>query len=143
VEEDVALDPVDIGLLGPTAVVACANRVTDAIEESRLRRLSRGHFAKDGAAGDGRLQRIGPIASRSQRPLRPPRVAMIAGAACERQERIVLATETVSRKILCSFWSAGVPPRQAADLTAPRKGIFHSVRVPWGHYLIASDLRKV
>jgi len=38
-EEEVALDPVDVRLLSSTAVVACANRVTDAVEELRLRRL--------------------------------------------------------------------------------------------------------
>ena len=47
VEEDVALGPVDIGLLGPTAVVACANGVADAIEELGLWCLSPGCFAKD------------------------------------------------------------------------------------------------
>ena len=50
-EEDVALDPVDVRLLGPRAVVACANRVTDMVEELRLRRLGRGGFAKDGRGG--------------------------------------------------------------------------------------------
>ena len=46
-EEDVALDPVDVRLLGPAAVVACANRVTNAVEELRLRRVRRSGFAKD------------------------------------------------------------------------------------------------
>jgi hypothetical protein len=46
-EEDVALDPVDVRLFGPTAVVACANRVTDTVEELRLRRSGRGSCAKD------------------------------------------------------------------------------------------------
>ncbi len=47
-EEDVALDPVDVRLFGPTAVVACTNRVTDPVEELRLWRLRRPGFAKEG-----------------------------------------------------------------------------------------------
>jgi hypothetical protein len=41
VEEDVALDPVDIGLLGASAVVAGLDGVADAVEEAGLRRLRR------------------------------------------------------------------------------------------------------
>src|SRR5438445_5193420 len=46
-KEDVALDPVDIRLLGPAAVVACANGVTNAVEELRLRRVRRSGLAED------------------------------------------------------------------------------------------------
>jgi len=41
VEEDVALDPMDVRLLGAVAVVAGADGLADAIEEPRLRRLGR------------------------------------------------------------------------------------------------------
>jgi hypothetical protein len=52
-EEDVALDTVDIRLLGPTAVMACANCVTDAIEEL------------DAAAGDPGRRRLSSSAATS------------------------------------------------------------------------------
>jgi len=41
-EEDVALDPRDVGLLGAPTVVASAQGGADAVEEARLRRFGRG-----------------------------------------------------------------------------------------------------
>ena len=46
-EEDLALGPVDVRLLGPTAVVACANGVADAIEELGWWRCRRGCLTQD------------------------------------------------------------------------------------------------
>jgi hypothetical protein len=43
-EEDVALDPVDVGFLGLTAVMTGANGVTDAIEQARARIRRRRRF---------------------------------------------------------------------------------------------------
>src|SRR3989441_341340 len=71
-EENVALDPVDARLLGPRAVVACANRVTDAVEELRLRRPGRGGFAKDGRGG--RALGGDTVSDRSHRGPRSPRL---------------------------------------------------------------------
>src|SRR5512132_1503319 len=45
VEEDVALDPADVGLLGAAAVVAGTDRLTDAVEEAGLRRPDGGRLA--------------------------------------------------------------------------------------------------
>ncbi len=102
-EEDVALDPVDVRLLSSTAVVACANRVTDAVEELRLRRLGRGGFAKDG--GGRRALGGDTVSDRSHRGpsvhRRPPGVPTIARGARQRQARL--------------FW----PPRLSAGRYGP------------------------
>ena len=67
-EENVALDPVEVRLLGPRAVVACANRVTDAVEETGRgagRGLdSRATAPSGGAVGYGTSVGIAPITSR-------------------------------------------------------------------------------
>ena len=87
-EEDVALDPVDVRLFGPTAIVACTNRVTDAVEELGLRRLRCPGLAKEGR---GR-QALGgdTVSDRSHRGHRrpPPSVPTIARGARERQARL-------------------------------------------------------
>src|SRR5437870_7582806 len=89
-EEDVALDPVDVRLLSSTAVVACANRMMDAVEELRLRRLGRGGFAKDG--GGRRALGGDTVSDRSHRGPSvhrgPPSVPTIARGARQRQARL-------------------------------------------------------
>jgi len=89
-EENVALDPVEVRLLGPRAVVACANRVTDAVEELRLRRPGRGGLAKDGRGG--RALGGDTVSDRSHRGprvhRRPPGVPTIARGVRERQARL-------------------------------------------------------
>src|SRR2546426_2470791 len=91
-EEDVALDPMDVRLLSSTAVVACANRVTNAVEELRLRRLGRGGFANDGggrrALGGDTVSDRSPRGPTVHRPP-PPRVPTIAPSAREPQARLV------------------------------------------------------
>ena len=61
VEEYVALDPVDIGLLSASAVVAGLDGVADAVEEAGLRRLRRaallGH-RRDAATAVGWQRRM-------------------------------------------------------------------------------------
>jgi hypothetical protein len=39
VEQDVAADPRDVGLLGAAAAVACAERIADPVEQARRARL--------------------------------------------------------------------------------------------------------
>jgi hypothetical protein len=57
VEEDVALGPVEVRLLGAPAVVAGLDGVADAVEEAGLRRLRRAALLahpRDAAAGGQR-----------------------------------------------------------------------------------------
>ena len=48
VEKDVSLDPVDVRLLGATAVVARPDGVTNPVEQLPFRRIGRGAFTKHG-----------------------------------------------------------------------------------------------
>jgi len=58
VEENVPLDPVDVRLLGPPAVVAGADRVTDPVEEAWARRADRAYLTEvRGGASRAILQR--------------------------------------------------------------------------------------
>src|SRR5262245_23985131 len=98
-EEDVALDPMDIRLLGPTAVMACAYRMPDTIEELRLQRL-------DGGFADHRGGRRGvgddTVSDRSHRGPsvhRRPGVPTIAREAHERQARLFWPPRLVHREI--------------------------------------------
>jgi hypothetical protein len=57
VEEDVALDPFDIRLLGAATVVAGADGLADPVKELRFRRFGRAGFSGDERRGQRRARR--------------------------------------------------------------------------------------
>src|SRR5262245_1841105 len=103
-EEDVTLDPMDVCLLSPPAVVACANGETDTVEELRLRRLGRGGFANDG--GRRRALEEDAVADRSYCGPNvhrgPPGCADDSLGGARTASTIVPTAETVREKILSS-----------------------------------------